>query len=166
MRATDDDFARARRALGQVDAEVDLARLRAVTAARDRSDTDLLPVDEDAAFGVEILRTGQRPGLPRRRAAVWALAAAVALLCGAGVGVAALWPGPGGTPPGSQLPASPAPRTWHEPAPDDSPSTGPRECTVLVPVPSPPAGQTSEARAPDTCSPSPAPSTPTDRVVP
>jgi hypothetical protein len=165
MRATDDGFARARRALRQVDAEVDLARLRAVTAERDRWGTDPLPPDESAELGVEILRTGQRPALPRRRAAVWALAAAVALLGGAGVGMATLWPEPGGTPPGSQVPASPAPQPSRDPAPDNSTATDPREC-VPGPVPSPGPSRTADVPAPEACQPSPAPSTSTDRAKP
>lgn len=174
MRATDDGFARARRALGQVDAEVDLAHLRAVTAERDRSGTELLPPEESDAIGVEILRTGQRPALPRRRAAVWALAAAVALLCGAGVGAATLWAGPGETPPGSQPPVSPGPETSPEttpetspePAPDASPTAVPRECAAPETAPSPAPSQTADAPAPGSCSPSAAPSTPTDRAEP
>jgi hypothetical protein len=164
MRAKDDGFARARRALHQVDAEVDLARLRAVTAQHDRSDTDLLPPDESDVFGVEILRTGQRPAHPRRRTAVWALAATVALLCGAGVGIATLWPEPGGTPPGSQVSPSPAPRPSREPAPDNSTATDPRECTTPAPIPSPAPGRTAQAPPSDDCSPSPTPSTPTDQA--
>jgi hypothetical protein len=163
MRATDDGFARARRALRQVDTEVDLARLRVVTAGRDRSDADLLPSEESAAFGVEILRTGQRPTLPRRRAAAWALAAAVALLCGAGVGIGTVWPAPGETAPGSQLPASPAPQPSREPAPENSTTTDPRECTVPAPIPSPTPGRTADTPASGICSPSPTPSPPTDR---
>lgn len=167
MRATDDGFARARRALHQVDTEVDLARLRAVTAERDRSGTDPLPPDEGAVLGVEILRTGQRPAYPRRRAAVWALAATVALLCGAGVGIATLWPEPGGTPPGSQVPAStPAPQPSREPAPENSATRDPRECTVPAPVPSPGQGRAADVPTSGVCSPSAAPSTPTDQAEP
>jgi hypothetical protein len=166
MRATDDGFARARRALRQVDAEVDLARLRAVTAERDRSGTDLLPPDESDVFGVEILRTGQRPAHPRRRATVWALAASVALLCSAGVGIATLWPDPGGTPPGSQVPPSPAPQPSRDPAPDNSTTTDPRECTAPASIPSARPGQAADVPAPEACSPSPTPSTPTDRANP
>lgn len=166
MRATDDSFARARRALHQVDAEVDLARLRAVTAERDRSGTDLLPPDESDVFAVEILRTGQRPAHPRRRATVWTLAATVALLCSAGVGIATLWAEPGGTPPGSQVPSAPAPQPSREPEPDNSTTTDPRECTVPAPIPSPGSGRTADVPASEACSPTPAPSTSTDRAKP
>lgn len=180
MRATDDDFARARRALRQVDAEVDLARLRALTAERDRPGTSPLPPDEsladgDAALGVEILRPGQRPALPRRRAAAWALAATVALLCGAGVGVAALWPGTGATTPGSQLPAPPvpatSPETSPEPATGTGPSTAPTECAPARPVPSAAPGPATTGPAADempsdTCGATPAPSDPAGPAEP
>jgi hypothetical protein len=155
MRATDDGFARARRALRQVDTEVE----------RGRSGTDPLPPDEGTVFEVEILPAGQRPARPRRRATVWALAASVALLCGAGVGVAALWPEPGGTAPGSQLPASPSPGTAREPAPGSSPSTLPREC-VPTPIPSAAPGRTADAPPSDACETVPAPSTSTDQAEP
>lgn len=136
-RANDDPLARARRALDQVDGELDLARLHAVTSGHGRPDPDLLPLDDDADPQVEILRSGQRPTHPRRRAAAWALAATVALLCGAGVGTAMLWSGAGETLPGSEVPASPGPEVTRPPrSPEPTPSTNPRECSPARPTPS------------------------------
>ncbi|MFD6446747.1 hypothetical protein ACFWEJ_16700 [Promicromonospora sp. NPDC060204] len=135
--AQGDPLARARRALDQVDDELDLARVHAVTSGHGRAGADPLPVDEDAEPRVEILTPGQRPARPRRRAAAWALAATVALLCGAGVGTAMLWPGPGETVPGSTPPASPAPeRTGPTQPPAQGPSPDPRECSRAYPTPS------------------------------
>ena len=114
-RAQSDPLTRARRALDQVDGELDLARLHAVTSEHDRPDPDLFPVDDAAGSQVEILRSGQQPTQPRRRAAFWALAASVALLCGAGAGTAMLWSGADETPPGSQVPASPRPEVTAPP---------------------------------------------------
>lgn len=136
-RAQNDPLTRARRALDQVDGELDLARLHAVTSGHGRPDPDLLPLDDDADPQVEILSTGQQPTQPRRRAAVWALAATVALLCGAGVGTALLWSDAGETPPGSQVPVSPRPEvTEPPPSPEPSPTTNPRECSPARPTPS------------------------------
>ncbi|WP_026365618.1 hypothetical protein [Promicromonospora sukumoe] len=136
-RAQNDPLARARRALDQVDGELDLTRLHAATSGHGRPDPDLLPLDDDAQ--VEILRSGQHPTQPRRRAAVWALTATVALLCGAGVGTALLWSDAGETQPGSQVPASPRPEVTApppSPSPEPTPSTDPRECSPARPTPS------------------------------
>ncbi|MFE7504703.1 hypothetical protein [Promicromonospora sp. NPDC057488] len=136
-RAQNDPLARARRALDQVDGELDLARLHAVTSGHRRPDPDLVPLDDDPDSQVEILRSGQRPTQPRRRAAVWALAATVALLCGAGVGTAMLWPGGDETPPGSRVSVSPRPEVTEPPrSPEPAPSTNPRECSPARPTPS------------------------------
>lgn len=170
MRA-DDDLARARRALRRVDAELDPVRLRAMAAEPGRSGTDLFPPAEDTEFRVEILRPGQRPVLPRRRVTAWALAAAVALLCGVGVGTATLWPEPGGTVPGSDVPAPPAPETSPEPAPDgpkpdDTPTTSPRECLTPRPGPSAAPGESTDAPPSAACHPTPVPSDPAGRSEP
>lgn len=136
-RVQNDPLARARRALDQVDGELDLARLHAATSGHRRPDPDLLPLADDADPRVEILRSGQQPTQPRSRAAVWALAATVALLCGAGVGTAMLWSGAGETPPGSQVPASPRPEVTEPPRPPEpTPTTDPRECSPARPTPS------------------------------
>jgi hypothetical protein len=169
MRKKEDALARARKALSQVDAELDLGRARAEAEARAGRETrsDAPPDTDDAsASGVEILRHGQRPGLPRRRAAVWALAATVVLLGGAGVGTALLWPEPGTTVPGAPLP-TPGPGL---------PTSTPEPGSTLDPgdCPSPPLPSTPRATpepseqpsdgplAPDSCvaQPGPSPSTP------
>ncbi len=146
-RTKNDPLRRARRAMHQVDEELDLARVHAVTSRYDSPGTDLLPLDDDAAARVEILRPGQRPTQPRRRATAWALAATVALLCAAGAGTAALWWDDGGTLPGAPPPASPAPaspapeRPGQTPAQPSEPeqSAYPRECAPARPTPRPSA---------------------------
>lgn len=161
MKKSEDALARARSALSQVDAELDLSRTHARALTRARSRTDhLIDPDDDAVHGVEILRHGQHPSLPRHRAALWALAATVVLLGGAGLGTAALWQGSDET-----VPGAPAPGTH---LPTDAPSTGqlvePRECTSLPPPPTPTAGAPDEdGSGPQTAEdcavePSPAPS--------
>ncbi|WP_369371817.1 hypothetical protein AB1046_00445 [Promicromonospora sp. Populi] len=169
MRKKEDALARARRALSQVDAELDLGRARAEAEVRAGRTTrsDAPPdMDEASASGVEILRHGQRPALPRRRAAVWALTATIVLLGGAGVGTALLWPEPGTTVPGSQFP-TPEPGL-----PTSTPGTGstldPSDCLSPPPPSTPratpePSEQPSDgALAPDSCvaQPGPSPSTP------
>ncbi|MFI8526025.1 hypothetical protein ACIGB8_16330 [Promicromonospora sukumoe] len=156
-RTKNDPLARARRAMHQVDDELDLARVHAVTSGYGSPGTDPLPQDDDAAVRVEILRPGQRPTQPRRRATDWALAATVALLCAAGAGTAALWSDgdgtlPGAPPPASPAPASPAPaspapeRSGQTPAQPSEPeqSTGPRECAPARPTPQPSATPSDE----------------------
>ncbi|MFD7026012.1 hypothetical protein ACFV9F_25380, partial [Promicromonospora sukumoe] len=125
----------------------DLARVHAVTSGYGSPGTDPLPLDDDAAAQVEILRPGQRPTQPRRRATAWALAATVALLCGAGVGTATLWPDDGGgTAPGSRPPASPAPERPGPTRPSvPAQSTDPRECAPARPTPEPSATPSDEA---------------------
>lgn len=170
MRKKEDALARARRALRQVDAELDLGRARAEAVARAgrETHTDAPPgADDAAASGVEILRHGQRPALPRRRAAVWALAATVVLLGGAGVGTALLWPEPGTTVPGAPsstpgpgLPTS-TPETGSTLDPTDCPSPPSPSSPRATPEPS---EQPSDGPlAPDSCvaQPGPSPSTPT-----
>jgi hypothetical protein len=166
MRKTEDTLTRARRALRHVDVELDLARTRSDALVRARSRPDGLPDPGDSSSGIEILRHGQRPALPRRRSAVWVLAAAVALLGGAGLGTAALWPAPGEVLPGSPAPISPIP----EPDPPTStpgtgPTGGPSECASTPPPRATPEAErtaqpTSEPTPPDGCdvSPSPLPS--------
>ncbi|GAA2229834.1 hypothetical protein GCM10010413_28580 [Promicromonospora sukumoe] len=154
-RTKNDPLLRARRAMHQVDDELDLARVHAATSGYGAPGTDPLPLDDDAAARVEILRPGQRPTQPRRRATAWALAATVALLCGAGVGAAALWSDDGGTLPGAPPPASPAPASpapEHPEHPGQTPAqssepeqtTGPRECAPARPTPQPSATPSDE----------------------
>ncbi|MFI2489014.1 hypothetical protein ACH47X_19045 [Promicromonospora kroppenstedtii] len=158
-RAQNDPLARARRALDQVDGELDLARLHAVTSGHRRPDPDLLPPADDADPQVEILRSGQRPTQPRRRAAAWALAATVALLCGAGVGTAMLWSDAGETPPGSQVPAPPRPEATEPPrSPEATPTTDSRACSPARPTPSATPREprpTANERASEACRPGP-----------
>ncbi|MFI2363614.1 hypothetical protein [Promicromonospora sp. NPDC019610] len=150
-RAQGDPLARARRALDQVDDELDLVRVHAVTShGAPGAEPD--PLDGDAEPRVEIIRSGQRPTHPRRRAAVWALAASVALLCGAGVGAAALWSGPGETVPGTTPPASPAPaQTGPTQPPALAPSTNPRECSPAHPTPSATPEPSADEQPSDAC---------------
>lgn len=151
-RAQGDPLARARRALDQVDDELDLARVHAVTSGPGRSGANPLPLDEDAEPRVEILTPGQRPTRPRRRAAAWALAATVALLCGAGVGTAMLWSGSAETVPGSTPPASPAPeQTGPTQPPAQGPSPDPRECSPARPTPSATPEPTTDDLPTDAC---------------
>jgi hypothetical protein len=168
-RAQNDPLARARLALDQVDGELDLPRLHAVTSGHGRPDPDLLPLDDDADSRVEILRSGQQPTQPRRRAAAWALAATVALLCGAGVGTAMLWSGAGETLPGSEVPASPRPEVTGAPRPTEpTPSTDPRECSPARPTPSATPREprtTTDERASEACD-SPEPSRDAGQVTP
>ncbi|GAA4705336.1 hypothetical protein APR04_001934 [Promicromonospora umidemergens] len=170
MRRKNDALTRARQALSQVDAELDLGRARSDALARARSGPDTHPDTDDAAgSGVEILRHGQRPALPRRHTAVWALVATVALLGGAGLGTALLWQGPSETVPGAPAPASPFPGPdLSTTAPDTGPTDGPRECASTPPSPDSvptPRGQGQPSSAPlsqQSCgadpSPSPSPS--------
>ncbi|WP_285101970.1 hypothetical protein [Promicromonospora sp. MEB111] len=161
-RAQGDPLARARRALDQVDEELDLARVHAVTSGHGRVSADPLPVDDDAEPRVEILTPGQRPARPRRRATVWALAATVALLCGAGVGTAMLWSGSGETVPGSTPPASPAPeQTGPTQPPAQEPSPDPRECSPARPTPSATPEPTTDDLPTDACD---VPSPPSERA--
>lgn len=143
-RTKNDPLARARRAMHQVDEELDLARVHAVTSGYGSPGTDPLPLDDDAAARVEILRTGQRPTQPRRRATAWALVAAVALLCAVGAGTAALWSDDGGTLPGAPPPASPAPAS---PAPE--PSGPPRPAEPAEPAEPSEASEPSEPSEPE-----------------
>jgi hypothetical protein len=175
MRKTEDTLTRARRALSQVDPELDLTRTRSDALVRARSRPATRPEPDDgSSSGVEILRYGEQPALPRRRSAVWALAATVALLGGAGIGTALLWPEPGTSLPGAPASFLPTPGPS---LPTSTPSTGstlgPREC-----APSPPAtratpgperpGQPSDSLPPDGCdvAPSPLPSTTADETGP
>lgn len=173
MRKPEDTLTRARRALRQVDPELDLARTRSDALVRVRSRPDTRPEPDGASSsGVEILRYGQQPALPRRRSAVWALAATVALLGGAGIGTALLWPEPDAVLPGAPATLSPAPSM-----PTSTPSTGstrgPSECESSPPTsratPGPERpGQPAESLPPDGCdvSPSPFPSSGTDETGP
>ena len=180
MRRKNDALTRARQALSQVDAELDLGRARSDALVRARSGPDTHPDTDDAArSGVEILRHGQQPELPRRRTAVWALVATVALLGGAGLGTALLWPGPGEAVPGAPAPASPSPGPdLSTTTPDTRPTDSPRECASTPPsqasVPTP-KGQGQPSSAPLSergcdAEPSPSPSdgsaTGTDGVKP
>ncbi|MGW2094636.1 hypothetical protein [Promicromonospora sukumoe] len=167
-RAKNDPLGRARRAMHQVDEELDLARVHAATSRYGAPGTDPLPLDDDDAARVEILRPGQRPTQPRRRATAWALAAAVALLCAAGAGTAALRSDDGGTLPGAPPPVSPAPAS---PAPErpgaarpalPAQSPDPSECAPARPTPQPSATPSDEAasagsRSADSGAPSAAP---------
>lgn len=175
MRKTEDTLTRARRALSQVDPELDLARTRSDALVRARSRPAAQPEPDDASSsGVEILRYGERPALPRRRSAVWALAASVALLGGAGIGTALLWPEPGTGLPGSPASLSPTPGPG---LPTSAPSTrstlGPRECASSAPTSRATPGperprQPSDSLPPDGCdvAPSPFPSTTADETGP
>lgn len=173
MRKTEDTLTRARRALSQVDPELDLTRTRSDALVRTRSRPVAEPEpDDDASSGVEILRYGQRPALPRRRSAVWALAASVALLGGAGIGTALLWPEPGTIMPGAPASLTPTHSTPTS-TPSTGPSLGPRECasspTATRPTPGPERpGQPSDSLTPDGCDmqPSPFPSSATDETGP
>lgn len=163
----DDALARARRALREADGDLDLTRAYTDSLARAGSLPQELPGTDGAGVAeVEILRHGQRPTLPRGRARIWALAAALALLGGAATGVVALWPEPGGVMPGGTVPASPIP------APERS-TTGPRTGPTLapdgcasppVPTPSGAAEPSGRDRPAETCptdqAPSPAPGSP------
>jgi hypothetical protein len=152
MSTRNDPLARARRALDQVDEELDLSRIHAVTSGFGRTPAEPLVPDEDAAVRVEILRPGQRPARPRRRATAWGLAATVVLLCGAGVGTAVLWSQSGETAPGSPSRVSPAPertRSTQEPAPQ--PTTDPRECSPGRTTPSATPQPATEAPPSDDC---------------
>ncbi|MFC4629899.1 hypothetical protein ACFO6V_16745 [Promicromonospora alba] len=173
MRKTEDTLTRARRALSQVDLELDLTRTRSDALVRTRSRPVAEPEPDDASSsGVEILRYGERPALPRRRSAVWALAATVALLGGAGIGTALLWPEPGAVMPGAPASLAPTPTTPTS-TPSTGPSLGPRECassptaTRATPRPERP-GQPSDSLPPDGCDvlPSPFPSTTADETGP
>ena len=168
MRRKNDALTRARQALSQVDAELDLGQARSAALTRAGSGPGAQPEADDATgSGVEILPHGQRPALPRSRAGAWALVATVALLGGAGLGAAVLWPTPGETVPGAPSPASPTPGpSLSTAAPDTRPTDSPRECASIPPIPDSwptprPAGQPSSAPLPgrecDT-EPSPAPS--------
>jgi hypothetical protein len=183
MRKTEDTLTRARRALSQVDLELDLTRTRSDALVRAGSGPAEQSEPEDPSSSrVEILRYGQRPALPRRRSAVWALAATVALLGGAGIGTALLWPEPGTVLPGAPASLSPSPSM-----PTSTPSTGatpgPRECASSPPASRPTPGpersalersgpdgpgQPSDSLAPEVCdvSPSPFPSTTADKTGP
>jgi len=173
MRKTEDTLTRARRALSQVDPELDLTRTRSDALVRARSRPAAQPEPDDASSsGVEILRYGQRPTLPRRRSAVWALAATVALLGGAGIGTALLWPEPGGVMPGAPASLAPTPSTPTS-TPSTGPTPGPRECASSAPVSRPTPGpegpgQPSDAQPPNGCdaAPSPFPSTAADDTGP
>jgi hypothetical protein len=175
MRKTEDTLTRARRALSQVDPELDLTSARSDALVRARSCPAAQPVPDDASSsGVEILRYGEQPALPRRRSAVWALAATVALLGGAGVGTALLWPEPGGVLPGAPASLSPSPGPG---LPTSTPSAGstlgPSECASSAPTsratPGPERpGRPSDSLPPDGCdmAPSPFPSTAADETGP
>lgn len=173
MRKTEDTLTRARRALSQVDPELDLTRTRSDALVRARSRPAAQPEPDDASSsGVEILRYGERPALPRRRSAVWALAATVALLGGAGISTALLWPEPGTVMPGASASLAPTPGM-----PTSAPSTGstlgPRECASSPPTPRTTPGperpgQPSDSLPPDGCdaAPSPSPSSAADETGP
>lgn len=174
MRKTEDTLTRARRALSQVDPELDLTRTRsdALVRTRSRPAAEPEPGDDASSSGVEILRYGQRPALPRRRSAVWALAATVALLGGAGVGTALLWPEPITVLPGAPAPLSPNPSTPTN-APSTRPTVGPRDCPSSAPMSRPTPGperpgEPSDPRTPDGCDmpPSPSPSSAADETGP
>jgi len=175
MRTTEDTLTRARRALRQVDPELDLTRTRSDALVRARSRPGTRPEADDASSsGVEILRYGQQPAPPRRRSAVWALAATVALLGGAGIGTALLWPEPGAVLPGAPASLSPTPdHGLPTSTPSTGPSLGPSECASSPPTsratPGPEGpGQPADSLAPDDCdaSPSPFPSSGTDETGP
>ncbi|MEU4386917.1 hypothetical protein [Promicromonospora sp. NPDC023805] len=176
MRKTEDTLTRARRALSQVDLELDLTRTRSDALVRVRSRPDAEPEPDDASSsGVEILRHGQQPTLPRRRSAVWALAATVALLGGAGIGTALLWPEPGELLPGAPASLSPTPGPGLPTStPSTGPTFGPSECASSAPTsratpgperPGQPSGETVPV---DGCdgSPSPFPSSAPDETGP
>jgi hypothetical protein len=177
MRKTEDTLTRARRALSQVDLELDLTRTRSDALVRTRSSTAAQPApgpepDDASSSGVEILRYGERPALPRRRSAVWALAAAVVLLGSAGIGTALLWPEPGGVMPGAPASLAPTP-TMPTSTPSTGPTPGPRECASSArasrPTPGPEGpGQPSDSQPPNGCDapPSPFPSTAADQTGP
>jgi hypothetical protein len=173
MRKTEDTLTRARRALSQVDLELDLTRTRSDALVRVRSRPGAHPEPDDASSsGVEILRHGERPALPRRRSAVWALAASVALLGGAGIGTALLWPEPGTVVPGAPASLAPTP-SMPTNAPSTGPTLGPRECASSAPTSRPTPGperpgQASDSSMLDGCdgAPSPFPSTTADETGP
>jgi hypothetical protein len=173
MRKTEDTLTRARRALSQVDPELDLTRTRSDALERVRSHPSAPPEPDDAsASGVEILRYGERPALPRRRSAVWALAATVVLLGGAGIGTALLWPEPGTILPGAPASLEPTPGMPTS-TPSTGPTLGPRECASSPPASRPTPGpsrpgQPSDSLPPDGCDvqPSPLPSTTADETGP
>ncbi|MGI5190513.1 hypothetical protein ACQEVI_20420 [Promicromonospora sp. CA-289599] len=175
MRKPEDTLTRARRALSQVDPELDLTRTRSDALVRTRSRPASEPEPDDASSaGVEILRHGERPTLPRRRSTVWALAASVALLGGAGIGTALLWPVPGGVLPGAPASLEPTPGpSLPTNTPSTGPSLGPRECASSPPTSRATPGperprQPSDSLPPDGCdvSPSPFPSTTADETDP
>lgn len=177
MRKTEDTLTRAQRALSQVDPELDLTRTRSDALVRAGSRPVMQPepepeLDDASSSGVEILRYGQRPALPRRRSAVWALAATVALLGGAGIGTALLWPEPGTVMPGAPASLSPTP-SMPTNAPSTGPTLGPRECASSPPEPRTTPGperpgQPSDSLPPDGCdaAPSPFPSSAADETGP
>jgi hypothetical protein len=175
MRKTEDTLTRARRALSQVDPELDLTRTRSDALVRAGSRPVVQPEqepDDASSSGVEILRHGERPALPRRRSAVWALAATVALLGGAGVGTALLWPEPGTIMPGAPASLSPTP-SMPTNAPSTGPTLGPRECASSLPTPRTTPGperpgQPSDSLPSDGCdaAPSPFPSSAADETGP
>jgi hypothetical protein len=175
MRKTEDTLTRARRALSQVDPELDLIRTHSDALGRAGSRPAVRPEPDDASSsGVEILRYGQRPTLPRRRSAIWALAATVALLGGAGIGTALLWPEPGMVLPGAPASFAPTPGPGLPTStPSTGPTPGPRECASSAPTsrttPGPERpGQPSDSPMPDGCdgAPSPFPSVAAEETGP
>ena len=172
MRKTEDTLTRARRALSQVDLELDLDRTRSDALMRTRSRSAAQPEPDDAsASGVEILRYGERPALPRRRSAVWALAATVVLLGGAGIGTALLWPEPGTVLPGAPASLEPTPGSPTS-TPSTGPTLGPRECASSPPTSRTTPGPESPGRPSDPLSngcdvpPTPFPSAAADETGP
>ncbi|WP_423465233.1 hypothetical protein ACO229_13460 [Promicromonospora sp. MS192] len=159
MGRRDDALTRARRALSEVDGELDLARTRADALARARSGPGVLPDDGGAPVTeVEILRHGQRPTLPRVRTRVWALAAALALLGGAATGVVASWPEPERAVPGGTV--SPAPAPDLPGTPGTGSTSGPGECLppgTAVPTPAGSTRPTGQPRPSESCPTDPAP---------
>lgn len=173
MRKTDDTLTRARHALSQVDPELNLTRTRSDALERVRSRPSAPQEPDDAsASGVEILRYGERPALPRRRSTVWALAATVVLLGGAGIGTALLWPEPAAVLPGAPASLEPTPGMPTS-TPSTGPTLGPRECASSPPesrpTPEPERpGQPSDSLLPEGCDlqPSPFHSTTADETGP